>query len=125
MTVFDEGETPSSAVDGEDDRAEGTGETVGEAKWAALRELERRYPGVDKSAVRFEILSEGERGILGVGYTPARVVAELTSDAPRPAAPRPAPEVPGSPEATLREVLERVCGGLGVRASVSIASTDE
>jgi hypothetical protein len=25
--------------------AEATGETVGEAKWAALRELERRFPG--------------------------------------------------------------------------------
>ena len=30
---------------------EATGETVGEAKWAALRELERRFPGLDKSAV--------------------------------------------------------------------------
>src|SRR5439155_6422888 len=55
--------------------AEATGETVGEAKWAALRELERRHPGLDKAAVQFEVVSEGERGILGVGYEPARVVA--------------------------------------------------
>ena len=41
--------------------AEATGETVGEAKWAALRELERRVPGLDKAAVRFEVLEEGER----------------------------------------------------------------
>ena len=54
---------------------EATGETVGEAKWAALRELELRHPGLDKSAVRFEVVSEGERGLLGVGYAPARVVA--------------------------------------------------
>ncbi len=54
---------------------EATGETVGEAKWAALRELEQRHPGLDKSAVRFEVVSEGERGLLGVGYAPARVVA--------------------------------------------------
>ena len=54
---------------------EATGETVGEAKWAALRELERRYPGLDKAAVHFEVVAEGERGILGVGYEPARVVA--------------------------------------------------
>jgi len=54
---------------------EGTGETVGEAKWAALRELEHRNPRLDKSAVQFEIVSEGERGLLGVGYEPARVVA--------------------------------------------------
>ena len=54
---------------------EATGETVGEAKWAALRELERLHPGIDKSSVRFEVLTEGERGLLGVGYAPARVVA--------------------------------------------------
>jgi hypothetical protein len=51
--------------------AEATGETVGEAKWAALRELERRHPGLDKAAVQFEVVAEGERGILGVGYEPA------------------------------------------------------
>ena len=55
---------------------EATGETVGEAKWAALRELERRFPGIDKSAVSFAVLSEGERGLLGVGYAPARVIAK-------------------------------------------------
>jgi len=54
---------------------EATGETVGEAKWAALRELERLHPGIDKNSVRFEVVTEGERGLLGVGYAPARVVA--------------------------------------------------
>jgi spoIIIJ-associated protein len=61
--------------------AEATGETVGEAKWAALRELERRHPGLDKAAVQFEVVAEGERGILGVGYEPARVVAHLPAEA--------------------------------------------
>ena len=28
-------------------QVEATGETVGEAKWAALRELERQRPGLD------------------------------------------------------------------------------
>jgi spoIIIJ-associated protein len=60
---------------------EATGETVGEAKWAALRELEQRYPALDKTAVRFEVVTEGERGLLGVGYMPARVVAHLPADA--------------------------------------------
>ena len=60
--------------------AEATGETVGEAKWAALRELERRHPGLDKAAVQFEVVAEGERGILGVGYEPARVVAHLPAE---------------------------------------------
>ncbi|HZC76062.1 MAG TPA: Jag N-terminal domain-containing protein, partial [Gaiellaceae bacterium] len=61
--------------------AEATGETVGEAKWVALRELERRYPGLDKAAVQFEVVAEGQRGILGVGYEPARVVAHLPAEA--------------------------------------------
>ena len=60
---------------------EATGETVGEAKWAALRELERRHPGLDKSTVQFEVVAEGERGILGVGYEPARVFAHLPAEA--------------------------------------------
>ena len=60
---------------------EATGETVGEAKWAALRELELRHPGLDKSAVQFEVVSEGERGLLGVGYAPARVLASVPEDA--------------------------------------------
>jgi spoIIIJ-associated protein len=60
---------------------EATGETVGEAKWAALRELEQRHPRLDKSAVQFEVVSEGERGLLGVGYEPARVLAHAPADA--------------------------------------------
>ncbi len=59
---------------------EATGETVGEAKWAALRELELRHPGLDKSAVRFEVVTEGERGLLGVGYAPARVLASVPEE---------------------------------------------
>ena len=58
-----------------------TGETVGEAKWAALRELERMRPGLDRDAVRFQVVSEGERGLLGVGYEPARVIASVDQDA--------------------------------------------
>src|SRR5262249_62297266 len=54
---------------------EATGETVSEAKWKALRELERLEPSVDKAAVRFQVLEEGHRGLLGVGYSPARGVA--------------------------------------------------
>jgi spoIIIJ-associated protein len=60
---------------------ETTGETVGEAKWAALRELELRHPGLDKAAVRFEVVAEGERGLLGVGYAPARLLAHLPAEA--------------------------------------------
>ena len=69
------------AVSASELTVEATGETVGEAKWAALRELELRHPALDKSAVRFEVVTEGERGLLGVGYEPARVIAHLPADA--------------------------------------------
>jgi predicted RNA-binding protein Jag len=62
---------------------EATGETVGEAKWSALRELEKLHPDLDKSAVEFQVVSEGERGLLGVGYAPARVIASIGQDSGR------------------------------------------
>ena len=62
-------------------QVEATGETVGEAKWAALRELEKKQPGLDKSAVRFQVVTEGERGLLGVGFAPAKVIATVSADA--------------------------------------------
>jgi spoIIIJ-associated protein len=100
---------------------EAEGETVGEAKWSALRELERRFPGLDKSTVRFAVLSEGERGLLGVGYTPARVIASVESAA----APPPANEEPGSPAARLRELAERVAAALGAPVAVTIHEDEE
>ena len=96
---------------------EATGETVGEAKWAALRELERLAPGVDRDGVRFQVVSEGERGLLGVGYAPARVLA--TADRP-PARPREPPPVGEGEHAIARELLERVVGTLGLDATVRV-----
>ena len=115
---------------GDEATTEGTGETVGEAKWAAIRELERRFPGLDKARIQFEVLSEGERGLLGVGFAPARVLAHVPPEARAAAAPpEPAPpppgEEPGSPAARLRELLDRICAGLGVDASVSISESEE
>ena len=102
-------------------RVEATGETVGEAKWSALRELERRAPGLDKTGVRFEVLSEGERGLLGVGFAPARVAATANArSAPAERAGDTAP-VDESPDARrLRELLERISDGLDVRSDVEI-----
>ena len=87
-----------------------TGETVGEAKWAAVRELERMHPGLDKAAVRFQVVTEGERGLLGVGYEPARVVASLARKRRRPAGSwnRPAATAKATTPARLREVVERI-----------------
>jgi spoIIIJ-associated protein len=101
---------------------EATGETVGEAKWSALRELERRFPGIDKSTVQFAVLSEGERGLLGVGYAPARVIASARS-VPSPV--DDGDEDPGSPAARLRELLETVCVALGAPVRIEIHEDEE
>lgn len=105
-----------------------TGETVGEAKWAALRELERMRPGLNKDAVRFQVVTEGERGLLGVGYEPARVIAsveEAEAPAREPIA-RPAPRDDESEDAArLREVVERIAAEIGVRCTIEIEEGDE
>jgi spoIIIJ-associated protein len=105
---------------------ETTGETVGEAKWAALRELERMAPGLDKAAVRFEVLSEGERGLLGVGYAPARVLAQLPAEAVG-VAPEPEPPRPGETElaADARGLVERIAAAIGVECTVDAHESDE
>jgi spoIIIJ-associated protein len=99
--------------------AEATGETVGEAKWAALRELERRHPGLDKAAVQFEVVAEGERGILGVGYEPARVIAHVPADVAEAAAMDVEPSADESDQATeARTLVTQIVGTLGVEADV-------
>jgi spoIIIJ-associated protein len=99
-------------------RVESEGETVGEAKWAALRELEKRDPGIDKSSVRFQVISEGERGILGVGYSPARVVAVVESDGEQPA---PSGGDESEPAALVRDLIGRITSALGTSCRVEIS----
>jgi spoIIIJ-associated protein len=110
---------------GRDQKVEATGETVGEAKWQALRELERLAPGLDKSAVRFEVVSEGERGLLGVGYAPARVVAMLDASATLAAAELLSSQDDSSHAAELRELLTRITDALGVGCRVDVSEDDE
>ncbi len=102
-------------------QVEATGETVGEAKWAALRELEKLHPGLDKGAVRFQVVSEGERGLLGVGYAPARVVALVDAEVAQ------GPTGDGDSElaADVRDLLERITVGIGVRCRIDILEDDE
>jgi spoIIIJ-associated protein len=102
--------------------AEGSGETVGEAKWNALRELERQAPALDKAAVRFQVITEGQRGLLGVGYAPARVLASVEEgDA---ASPRPSRDE--SPlAARMRTVVEHVTAGMGVRCAIDVREDEE
>ena len=95
---------------------EATGETVGEAKWTALRELEQLVPGVDRESVRFEVLSEGERGLLGVGYTPAHVVAFAPRTSP--------PEAQSDAAAFAQEFVARVADAIGATISVRVTESD-
>ena len=103
--------------DATDVRVEASGETVGEAKWAALRELERLVPGLDREQVEFEILAEGERGLLGVGYTPARVMAKAPA----------AEDVPAGASDHVneaREFVERIAAAIGARVTVSASERE-
>jgi spoIIIJ-associated protein len=103
-------------------QVEATGETVGEAKWSALRELEKLQPGLDKAAVRFQVVSEGERGLLGVGYAPARVIATVDADSVAAPAPR---EDESEQAGRAREVLERILEAIGVRARLELHEDEE
>jgi spoIIIJ-associated protein len=102
---------------------ESTGETVGEAKWKALRDLERIAPGIDKTSVRYQIVSEGERGLLGVGYTPARVIA--AADAPDEPEPE-EPDVELSELATrVRSLVEHVVAAIGAGSRVDVRESED
>jgi spoIIIJ-associated protein len=98
---------------------EATGETVGEAKWAALRELESLVPGLDRDSVQFQVVSEGERGLLGVGFTPAHVIASAEAGEQREAS---SGDDPTSDEP--REIVERIVAGIGADVSISAHERD-
>jgi spoIIIJ-associated protein len=99
-------------------QVETTGETVGEAKWTALRELEQLVPGLDREQVEFEVVSEGERGLLGVGYTPARVVARVAGAVST-------DENMSEEASAAREFVERVAAAIGADVTVGAAERDD
>jgi spoIIIJ-associated protein len=106
---------------------ETSGETVGEARWAALHELERRFPALQRDDVQFVVLSEGERGLLGVGYQPARVLASVEVDpsVAEPVVVRHAAPVDESPAAArVRDLLTRVLAALGIDGDLEIVERD-
>jgi spoIIIJ-associated protein len=105
-------------------QVEATGETVGEAKWAALRELEQQHPGLDKSAVRFQVVTEGERGLLGVGFTPAQVIATVTTDVAAVSQPAP-PSDETELAAEARELVTRIADGIGVVGRIEVVETED
>ncbi len=94
---------------------EGGGETLGEAKWAVMKELEPRFPGITADAVRFEVLAEPSDD------APARVRGEVDAEAWR----RSSEELPDEPAERVRALVARVVHGLGLRASVDIQESEE
>lgn len=106
----------SRAARAEDRVAEGQGDTLGEAKWSAMKELEVRFPGLTADCVRFDVLEEP------VGDSPARVSGEVDAEAWR----QVADVIPDEPAERVRAVVARVVQGLGLRATVDIEeSADE
>jgi spoIIIJ-associated protein len=99
----------------EDLSAEGEGDTVGEAKWAAMKELEPRFPGITQECVSFEVVEEPE----GDGL--ARVRAEVDEAAWREVA----EAIPEEPVERVRAVVGRVVHALGLRATVDIDESKE
>jgi spoIIIJ-associated protein len=99
----------------EDLVAEGQGETLGEAKWAAMKELEGRFPGLTQDHVSFDVTEDG--GADG----PARVRAEVDRDAWEAVA----DSIPDEATERVRAIVARVVHALGLHATVDIDETDE
>jgi spoIIIJ-associated protein len=105
-------------------RVEAEGETVGEAKWRALRELELIAPTIDRAAVAFQVISEGKRGLLGVGYEPARVAAAAEANSGPEATERePAGRKESTPAERLRALVTRVTAALAVPCRVEVVES--
>jgi spoIIIJ-associated protein len=98
--------------------AEGDGGTLGEAKWAAMKRLEPRFPGITADCVRFDVVEEpsGE-----AGTRPARVRAEVDLEAWR----RIAEELPEEPAERVRALVARIVQALGLRATVDIEQSED
>jgi spoIIIJ-associated protein len=95
--------------------AEGQGESLGEAKWAAMKELETRFPGLTADCVRFDVAEDGVDG------GPARVRAEVDEEAWRATAER----IPDEPSERVRGIVGRVVHAIGLHATVDIDESDD
>lgn len=98
-----------------DTRVEAEGASLGEAKYAAMRELEPRFPGITVECVRFEVASEGSN-------EPTRVIGEVDEDAWRDVAEA---DLPEEPIERLRAVVTRVVQTLALDATVDVRETEE
>lgn len=93
--------------------AEGRGANLGEAKWNAVKELERRFPGLTAEAVEFEVLDDTDAS----AHVTAQVDVAAWEAASR--------ELPDDPVERVRGVVAAVVAALGLEASVDAEETDE
>jgi spoIIIJ-associated protein len=98
---------------GADRSAEGRGANVGEAKWNAVKELERRFPGLTAEAVEFEVVEDSE----GAAHVRGEVDVEAWESSSR--------ELPEDPVDRVRAVVSRVVTSMGLDSSVDVEETDE
>jgi len=94
-------------------RVEASAGTVGEAKWAAMKELEPGFPGITADCVDFRVLADGEDG-------PATVVGVVNEAAWDEVS----THIPDEPAERLRDLVTRVIHALGLKATVDITETD-
>jgi spoIIIJ-associated protein len=95
--------------------AEAEGESLGEAKWAAVKALEPRFPGIGAESIHFDVTEEPAPD------RPARVRAEVDLESWREAAGR----IPDEPAERVRAMVARVVHALGLRATVDISESED
>jgi spoIIIJ-associated protein len=91
--------------------AEGAGDDVAAARQEALRGLRELAGEIAEEDAEFVVVSEGERGLMGVGRQPARVLAraQVAAVALGPIAER------------VRQVVERIAAAIDPALAVSVA----
>jgi spoIIIJ-associated protein len=104
--------------DGGSGVADGEGDSVGAAKWSAIKALEPSFPGIEADDVEFEVLDAGDED----AGRPARVRARVDEARWDEAV---ADELPEEPVERIRSMLLRVAQSLGLRASVDVVETDD
>jgi spoIIIJ-associated protein len=111
--------SPPDAGDAVQVEADGT--SVGAAKWAAMKQLEQRFPGIEVDHVQFEVLDERSEAGDGEGY--ARVSASADVSAWRESEKEFA--WPDEAAERVREIVRRTIAFLGIRASVDIEESED
>jgi predicted RNA-binding protein Jag len=95
--------------------AEAEGDSLGEAKWAAMKTLEARFPGLTADCVRFDVADDPGPD------SAARVRAEVDVAAWREVA----ETIPEEPAERVRAIVGRVVHALGLRATVDVEESDD